>query len=136
MDNELVTEKNGWKTNWKWIIPLTLFILAGMMVLLSANLNNESKHETPFDKTKWKVKNDMGYAHRNDMLNDLIINQKLKRLKKGEVLEMLGPPNRIDSPFLFYKISEKRLGVFPLHVKTLVIKVSNDSTANKVMIHE
>ncbi|RTY89131.1 hypothetical protein [Flavobacterium sp. GT3R68] len=136
MDNELIPERTWWKKNWKWIIPLALFMGVGMIVLLSASLHNEPKHEMAFDKTKWNTKNDMGYAHRNDMLNDLIINKKLKRLKKEEVLEMLGSPERSDSQYLFYKISEKRIGLFPLHVKTLVILISADTTANKVMIHE
>ena len=82
------------------------------------------------------MKKDSDYPYRNKMLKDLIASDTLKRLKKEEIINMLGEPDRIDSAYLFYPIAQERLGFFPLHTKTLVIKLSNDSTANSVMIHK
>lgn len=76
------------------------------------------------------------YLYRNEMLKDLISNHSLKGLKKDELIDLLGPPDRIDSGYLFYMIAQKRLYFFPLHTKTLVIKLAKDSTVEWRKIHE
>jgi len=71
------------------------------------------------------------------MLKDLIANYKLKDLKKEEVIEMLGAPNRTDNGHLFYSIATETIAnVFPLHTKTLVINLTKDSTVEWRKIHE
>lgn len=138
MDNELITEKTWWKKNWKWFLPFSLLVLVFIFLVISTApvLNKEPSNLLAFAKAQWKIKNDMDYPYRNKMRNDLITNDRLKRLKKDEIINQLGQPDRIDSAYLFYRIAQERIGFFPLHTKTLVIKLSNDSAANSVMIHQ
>jgi hypothetical protein len=89
-----------------------------------------------FDKTRWSLQGDDNYPYRDKMLNDLVYNVKLKGLNKQEVIDLLGPPDRIDSSFLFYKVSQKRIGFFPLQTKSLVIKLTKDSIVEWRKIHE
>lgn len=98
----------------------------------------KAKTEMEFDKTKWKTKKGWGYAYRNEMVNDLMNDPEVKALKKDEVLDLLGEPDfyRIDSNYLYYLIDQKRALLLPLHTKTLVIKLPEDSTIEWMKIHE
>jgi hypothetical protein len=116
---------------------------------LACSHAKEEKSDTPesgtrtdieFDKTKWRIKevndfNQPDYPHRNEMLKDLINHQRLNGLKKNELLDLLGQPDQIDSGYLFYQVSQRRLYFFPLHTKTLVIKLDRDSTVEWRKIH-
>jgi hypothetical protein len=138
MDNELVTKKNWWKINWKWLLALSAIVLIGIFLVISEInfVKRERENGIGFDRAKWETKNDLDYAYRNKMLKDLVIHNKLKKLKKDQIIALLGPPDRIDNLYLFYEIAQERIGFFPLHTTTLVIKLSNDGTENLVMIHE
>ncbi|HLA55524.1 MAG TPA: hypothetical protein VK623_05470 [Flavobacterium sp.] len=122
---------------------MRLSILCLFVCCLACKNNEESPekekiapaNEMAFDKTKWGTKNGAEYVYRDKMLKDLIGN-KLKGLRKEGAIGLLGQPDRIDNAYLFYKIAQERIGFFPLHTKTLVIKLSNDSIVEKVMIHE
>lgn len=89
-----------------------------------------------FDKIKWKTKENRDYPYRDKMLDYLMTSDTLKKLKKEEVLNLLGQPDRIDSAYLFYRINQQRLYFFPLHTKTLVIKLKENDSVKSVMIHE
>lgn len=78
----------------------------------------------------------MDYPYRDKMLKDLITNHLLRGVKKEELVNMLGQPGRSDSDYLFYTIAQERLGFFPLHTKSLVIKLTKDSTVEWRKIHE
>lgn len=136
MDNELLPEKSWWQKNWKWLLPLLLFLL--FCIAITNSILNVRNRETelgiPFDKTKWETKQNSDYPFRNKIVKELMNNDTLKRLKKEQIINMLGQPDREDNGYLFYTIAQERLGFFPLHTKTLVIKLS-DST-NAVMIHQ
>ena len=138
MDNELIPEKSWWQKNWKWFLPLCLFLLFSFAIVNAVlNVRNrESEKGIAFDKAKWETKKGSDYPYRNKIVKELMATDTLKRLKKEQILTMLGEPNRSDNAYLFYTIAQERLGLFPLHTKTLVIKLSNDSTANSVMIHQ
>ncbi|MEO6488432.1 MAG: hypothetical protein ABIO04_00710 [Ferruginibacter sp.] len=118
-------------------------IIALLFILSSSYSCNDNRHpgtnngEQKFDKTKWKIKEDKNYPYRNLMLKDLLINTKLHGLKKVEVLNLLGQPNRVDSNYLFYIVDQTHfVNIMPLHTKTLVIKFSNDGTVEWRKIHE
>ena len=95
-----------------------------------------TKTVTVFDKEKWLTKQGKDYPYRDNMLASLFANDTIRELDKNEVIDLLGPPDRIDSLYLFYLIAQKRAAFFPLHTKTLVIKISDDNSPNKIMIHE
>ena len=91
-----------------------------------------------FDKTKWLIQEEKKYPYRNRMLKDLLDHQKLHGLKKAQVIDLLGQPNRTDTGYLFYTVDQKFFAntTFPLHVKTLVIKFGKDSLVEWRKIHE
>ena len=70
------------------------------------------------------------------MLKDLMTNHELHGVKKDELVNLLGPPTRTDSSYLFYLIVQERFGFLTLHTKTLVIKLADDSTVTWLKIHE
>ncbi|MGN6531995.1 MAG: hypothetical protein ACTHK0_09605 [Ginsengibacter sp.] len=77
------------------------------------------------------------YPYRNRMVKDLIANQSLKGLKKEDVISLLGEPTRTDSSYLFYMVDQTLFAnFFPLHTKTLVIKIGKDSTVEWRKIHQ
>jgi len=89
-----------------------------------------------FDKTKWQAKENDTYPYRDQMLDDLIRNVTLKGLKKNELIDLLGQPTRTDAGYLFYTVAQPHLGIVPLSNKSLVIKLSRDSTVEWRKIHE
>ncbi len=103
------------------------------------NAGNEAKgspSEMKFDQAKWQIKEGYHYPYRDQMVDDLLYTDRLRVLEKDEIIDLLGKPNRTDSLFLFYTISQKRLFFFPLHTKTMVIKLSDDNTVDWIKLHE
>ena len=123
-------------------MQLSIFTLFLALCCLSCNNGKEKKNGSDtttavkFDSTKWRTKTGDDYPYRDEMLKDLISNNKLKGWKKDSVLALLGQPNHTDSNYMFYRIAQQRLGFFPLHTKTLVIKLAADSTVEWRKIHE
>ncbi len=113
-----------------------MLLIITLSFLHSCNNKQTATNPEPFDKAKWKIKSGDDYPYRDKMYKYLITNDTLKGMKKSELLDFLGAPNRTDSNYLFYEIAQKRLGFFPLHTKTLVIKLVDDSTVEWRKIHE
>lgn len=125
------------------IMPIRFLIVFLSLCFLSCKKEDRTetdKKETipvaVFDKIKWKTKENRDYPYRGKMLDYLMTSDTLKKLKKEEVLNLLGQPDRIDSAYLFYRINQQRLYFFPLHTKTLVIKLKENDSVKSVMIHE
>lgn len=101
-----------------------------------------SNTETVFEADKWKVKVGGDYPYRDKMLEDLmnsrqIVGDKgLRDLEREQILELLGEPDRIDTNYLFYRVEQMRLGLWPIHTKTMVIELSENNQVNWVKIHE
>lgn len=111
-----------------------LFLLF-FICLLSCTSKKQEIKEYTFDRTKWAIYDGSDYPYRKDMLSDLVNNQKIKGLQKDSILYLLGRPDRTDSSYLFYRISQKRIGFFPLRTKTLVIKFTPGGTVEWRKIH-
>jgi hypothetical protein len=125
----------------KFITSLLLSFFFGMSCNTGTREDNVSAGIAPetrmeFESTKWKEKKDRDYPHRAAMLDDLVDNEKLKKLKRDEVINMLGEPDRSDTLYLFYRVAQKRLYSWPIHTTTLVIKFKEDSTVHWVKIHQ
>ncbi len=137
MDNELLTEPNWFKRNWKWLTPIAVIGLFGVFVIAYASTGLKSKPESEiaFDSAKWQIKKGLDHPYRLNMLSDLMKSDTLKTLKKEEIITLLGPPNQIDDVYIFYTVAQKRIGLFPINTKSLVIKLAKDGTKNKVMTH-
>lgn len=139
--------KGGKIRKWQILAGITaaLVVVAVIVFCLASNYTREeqsdnvqggTKTEFEFNKTKWRTKVGRDYPYRNEMLEDLINNQKLKGLKRDEVIDMLGEPDRSDGSYLFYMVTQKRILFYPLHTKSLVIKLSKDNTVEWRKIHE
>lgn len=99
-----------------------------------AELGTETS--TQFDKSKWSFKDGPDYPFRDQMLNDLIYNDTVRMLDETEIKNLLGEPDRSTDGHLYYRIAQRRLGSWPLHTKSLVIKFSNDGTIDWMKTHE
>lgn len=116
-----------------------LFLLCFILVLTSCKKQNETvtvNQIIEFNKEKWLIQDGYTYPNRDGMLPVLFANDTLKKLKRDDIYNLLGEPNRTDKNYLFYIVSQRRIGVFPLNTKTLVVKLQGNDSLNKVMIHE
>ena len=125
----------------------TRFLLA-LLIFLSSGCNkdqrqvadsepSEALNEMVFNQEKWKTKEWKNYPYRDNIVNDVLYNDTVRSLKKVQVLELLGEPDRINENYLYYLIDQKRLFSWPLHTKTLVFKFAEDSsTIEWIKVHE
>src|SRR6476620_12023054 len=120
--------------------PLIDFSSLGKTIMIGASIAlvfiffscKDTVEESPkktFDKELWNGKDvEDNYSYRDDMLNDLVYNVKLKGLNKQEVTAMLGEADRTNEDYLYYEILSKEVGIFPLHKKFLVLKFDKNNT--------
>lgn len=116
-----------------------LLLLCFILLLTSCNKQEETVVKNQiieFNKEKWLIQDGYTYPNRDKMLPVLFTNDTLKKLERKDIYSLLGEPNRTDKNYLFYTVSQRRIGFFPLHTKTLVIKLQGNDSLNKVMIHE
>jgi len=115
----------------------TLEIFTLFLVLCCLSCQKGPENKTAFDSAKWQIKYELDYPYRDQMVANLMAGDTLKQLSKIQILELLGQPDRSDGLYLFYQISQERLKSWPLHTKTLVLKLSSETgPVEKVMIHE
>jgi hypothetical protein len=98
-------------------------------------MEQEAEETIPFNREKWNMKEDLDYPYRAQMLNDVLYNDTIRSLNKEEILELLGEPDRKSEGHLYYKISQRRIGSWTLHQKSIVIKFENDSTIEWIKTH-
>ncbi len=120
------------------IIPLLLYALACNTEKgeKSASNYHGTKAEITFDKTKWRAKEGLDYPNRDQMLNSIVYNDTVRALNEDEILDLLGEPDRKNDGYLYYMISQRRLVFWPLHTKTMVVKLSENNTIAWIKIHE
>jgi hypothetical protein len=132
-----------------WLI-IFLLVLLGFILVLSNRMKDENaienikdalsveeaKTQVPFDAEKWSVKKGWDYPFRDMMLDDVVSNQEFRILSSNEIIELLGEPTRINEGHLYYRIAQKRLVLWPLHTKTLVIKMNEGDEVEWMKIHQ
>ena len=97
---------------------------------------DETETQIAFDKIKWSNKEGSNYPYRDQMLNDVLYSDSVRALAEDDLLELLGEPDRTNEGHLYYTVSQRRIGSWPLHTKTLVIKIAEDSTVEWIKVHE
>jgi len=102
---------------------------------VTKNIEAEENTEIKFDKNKWQEKVNNFYPYRDLMLNDVVYNDTIRSLNKEQVLEILGEPDRINEGHLYYRITQTRLGAWPLKTKTMVIKLTDSEGIEWIKIH-
>ena len=116
------------------------------MLSFTACISNEEPSPDPqpkeqsipvvFDKEKWLTKEGEDYPFRDSMVHDVLYNDTVRSLEKTEIISLLGKPDKANDGYLYYTVSQKRLGSWPLHTKTLVIKFSNENNIEWMKIHK
>ncbi|WP_430901434.1 MULTISPECIES: hypothetical protein [unclassified Paraflavitalea] len=104
--------------------------------MASCHQSDETKQPMAFDSIKWKESDGPDFPNRIWMLKDLMDHHDLHGVTKDSLLRDLGEPTRADKDYLFYQVKQERIGSFPLHTITLVIKLGPDSLVQKVMVHK
>lgn len=89
-----------------------------------------------FDPVRWAVQEDGDHPYRAAMLDDFMASYKLNGVSNDSCLHLLGQPDRTQEGHLYYRVSQERIGPFPLHTTTLVIKLAADSTVEWVKVHK
>jgi hypothetical protein len=120
------------------LVSLVLFFFAcnTEQDVKSGAKESSAKSEIPFDKTKWAAKEGLDYPFREQMLNNILHNDTIRTLNRDEITDLLGAPDRSNEGHLYYMVVQKRLGSWPLHTKTMVIKLLGDDTIEWIKIHE
>ena len=100
------------------------------MILISCNYS--------FDKTGWLKKEDVeDYPLRDNMLKDLLSNYKLRGLKYGELIDLIGKPQINDSSTISYQIEvDYGFNIDPVHTKYLTFELNKDSLVVDYKIEE
>lgn len=92
-----------------------------------------------FDRAAWDDKIDWDYPQRNDMVDDLINNHKLKGLSYKKLVAYLGPAERSmeDSTKVYYQVlMDFGWDIDPVHTKYLVFKLNKDSIVTDMKLEE
>ena len=100
------------------------------------NGTNPPDTDIVFDKERWREKEGEDYPFRDQMFRDVLYNDTVRFLGKEELLDLLGEPDRTNENHLYYEITQKRLGSWPLFTKTMVIKFSDSDSIEWIKIHE
>ncbi len=113
------------------------FILLLLLACTACNNNEkESIKQEKFNKEKWSIKSGDNYPFRDDMLNNVLHNDSIRKLNRVEIIELLGRPDKDRDSFLYYRVNEEKLGILTLHTKTMVIKFTGDSSIEWIKLHE
>ncbi len=119
-----------------------IFLLIAIIGFISCKKDKETvesfQKETiiGLNKANWNKKEADDYLYRELLIDSIIKNKELRSLGQKELLNFLGEPNRMENNNLYYIISQEKLGFWPLHTKTLVIKYSESDTITWIKIHE
>lgn len=92
-----------------------------------------------FNRAAWDDKIDRDYPQRNDMVDDLINNHKLKGLSYKKLVARLGPPEESmeDSAKVYYQVlMDFGSDIDPVHTKYLVFKLNKDSIVTDLHLDE
>ena len=117
----------------KYVTYLIIVLLVGKSC--QPNLKH-AKIDLKFNANKWKIKEGMDFPYREQMLDSVIYNDSIRALTKSQLIQTLGEPNRMQDSHLYYTINQTFLGAWPLHKKTMVIKLTSKDQVEWIKIHE
>lgn len=130
---------------WPGSVRAKLIITGGSIIAICSVSCKEDSADSPtstegteviFDSVKWRVKKDNDYPYREQMVNALLYDNDLRTLNESAILDLLGAPDRRNEGYLYYTVNQTRLGFWPLHTKSLVVKFSADNNVEWIKLHE
>lgn len=119
-----------------FLFVFSIFVLPLFFVICSCTSSYEELESIAFEKTNWQIKKDGDYVYRAQMVQDVLYNDTIRSLNKNQIIQTLGKPDRINEDHLYYMIAQKRMGTWPLHTRTLVIKLKDDQAVDWIKLHE
>ena len=122
------------QTNMIYFKKFLLF--CSSLFLFACNENPKMPPPQNFDAGKWATRQGQDYPFRNAMLDDVVAHYAVHGVRQASILQWLGQPDRTDSSYLFYRITQSRMGFFPISTKSLVIKFTEDSLLEWRKIHQ
>ncbi|WP_235299411.1 hypothetical protein [Portibacter marinus] len=117
----------------KWMILMICIFIFSCQV---DHRNNGVKgSESAFDARKWKEKKGADYPYRASMVDEILYGDRVRSLRYPEIIDLLGEPDRTSEKHLYYTISQKRIGAWPMSTQTLVIKISDNDNVEWIKLH-
>jgi hypothetical protein len=108
-----------------------MLVLPGLVLLtLTA-----CKQHTKFEWEGWDYGDGLEFPFRNNMVDDLLQNHKLKGLKYQEVIHLLHRPQLSSATEMVYDIDEINKPKRPRYVKKLILSLK-DSVVTDAKIYE
>ncbi len=128
------------------MVPVRMYLILALLPLSAISCRHDATEvsdqevfevtDRQFDQELWGIKQGYNYPYREQMLKDVVYDETIRLLKKEQLLEVLGEPDRVQQDYLYYRVTEKRLWFWTLHTKTLVIKLTTEGTVDWIKIHE
>ncbi|RVT98159.1 hypothetical protein EOD41_17460 [Mucilaginibacter limnophilus] len=109
-----------------------ILVVIGLTVLLISACSKKQK----FDRALWKDGDGLEFKYRDNMLDDLLQNHKIKGLTWKQVQDTLGRPQGTKGLSTYYDIDIKYDGYPPSYMKRLFIDFNQDSVAVNTRIYE
>ncbi|RYY36129.1 MAG: hypothetical protein EOP46_07550 [Sphingobacteriaceae bacterium] len=107
-----------------------------IVISFTALLISACSKKQKFDRTLWKDGDGIEFKYRNNMLDDLLQNHKIKGQTWKQVIDTLGRPQGIKGLTTYYDIDIKYDGYPPSYIKRLFIDFNKDSVAVNTRIYE
>lgn len=108
-----------------------MLVLPGLVLLTLAACSHHKK----FNREDWDYGDGLEFPFRNNMVDDLLQNQKLKGLKYQEVIHLLHRPQLSSATEMVYDIDEINKPKHPRYVKKLILSLK-DSVVTDAKIYE
>ena len=112
----------------------TIYLLLALSIVLFSC--NSGAEKVAFDQEEWLIKDGRDYPFRDQMVDAVLYNDTIRTLDKDEIFKLLGEPDRINEGHLYYLIAQQRLFAWPLHNKTLVVKLRDNKSIEWIKIHK
>jgi len=118
---------------------LLVFVISLNILSISCNAYQEKPPlPIPFNQEQWLLKNAEDYPFRNRMVPAILQNDSIRSLSKSQIIHLLGTPDmdRNHDDYLYYMISQKRIGSWPMHTKSMVFKFNGTDQIEWIKIHK
>ena len=116
-------------------IKLKTVIFSFLCVIL-LGCKSDAPEAIAFNQKQWNTKEGKDYVYRPQMLNNVLYNDTIRSLNKEQLVSLLGNPDYTKENFMYYRIKEKRAGLWTLHTTTMVIKFKDEANIEWIKVHE
>ena len=117
------------------IKKLKIFTFSFLCIIL-ISCKSDAPEVIAFNQVQWNTKEGKDYLYRPQMLNNVLYNDTIRSLNKEQIVSLLGNPDYTKENFMYYRIKEKRAGLWTLHTTTMVIKFKDETTIEWIKVHE